>query len=98
MAEEIGNRRNQIVVWIHEAARFADDPVPVCIGIISKRDIELLFHPNQSRHRVWRRAVHSYFSVPIGSHEAKGWIDDIVDDSSRDAIAINDGSPKVNGR
>ena len=58
---------------------------------ISKRSLQL----NHRHHGVWGRTVHPDLAVPIHGHEAKGWINRIVDDVDRDAVALDDRSPVV---
>ena len=86
------------MVRIHQAAGRRHDAVAVRIGVVGKRNVELVAHLDQTRHRERRGTIHPDLAVPVGGHEAEGRIDRGVDDISIDPVALDDRLPVMHGR
>ena len=96
MAEQVGDRHGEIVVRVHEPDASRHDAVPIVIGIARPRDVEAILEPDESPHRIGRRAVHPDLSVPIDGHEAERRVYDVTDNLQGNFVMIGDLSPVEN--
>ena len=94
MGKEIGNRRREVMVGIHQARAARHDAVPVGVGIVAEGDIESIFEPDQVRHGVGGRAVHTNLAVPVQRHEAERRIHPVVHDLHVKPEPLGDRAPE----
>ncbi|MNV12173.1 hypothetical protein D3C71_1027660 [compost metagenome] len=92
MLEQIVDRNGQVVVRIHQARR-GDDTVTVVVGVVSKRQIELVTQGQQTGHRTLGGAVHTDGAVFVEVHKAEGLINLIVNDGQIQLVEFGNALP-----
>ena len=80
MRHEITNGHGEVVVRVHQAGQWSDNPVAVGVGVVAERNLILIFQAHQPRHRIRAGTIHADFPVVVDSHERKSWVDGSVDD------------------
>ena len=89
---------DEVVVGVHQPGVRGDDAVPVAVGVVARRDVELVAPLDERGHRRRGRAVHPDPAVPVERHEPPGGVHERVDDGEVEAVPLGDGAPVVDGR
>ena len=90
---QVVDRDREVVVRVHQPAVGRDDAVPVGVGVVAGRDVEVVLARDQRRHRRRRRAVHPDLAVPVERHEPEGLVDQRVHHGQVEAVARADLAP-----
>ena len=85
----------QKVIGLKKSGTPRDNSVPVVVGVTGEREIETVFHSDQSRHRIGRGRIHSDLTVPIHRHKAERGINRFVYHRQVQAVALRDPRPIV---
>ncbi len=91
--EQVPDRHGQVVVRVHETARRRHDAVPVRIGVVAERDVEVVLQRDEVRHGVRGRAVHADLAVPVQGHEAERGVDPFVHHGEVEPVTFGDCLP-----
>ena len=97
-AEQVRDRRREIVVGIQQPAAAGDDAVPIRVGIVGERDVEAVLERDQPRHRVRRGGVHPDLAVVVEWHERERGVDPVVDDLQVEPVSARDRLPVRDAR
>src|SRR4029450_6585439 len=68
------------------------------VRVAGKGHVESLPEGDHPCHGVGRRRVHSYLTVPVQGHEAKGRVHGVIHDLEVQTVAIADGVPVGHAR
>ena len=97
-AEQVRDRRREVVVRVQQARAARDDPVAIGVGVVGERDVEAVLERDQPRHRVGRGAVHADLAVVVERHERERRVDSVVDDLEVEPVAARDRLPVRDAR
>ena len=98
MGQQVADRDGQVMVGVHQAQRFRDDPVAVGVGIVAKGEVEAVLELDQARHRIGAGAIHADLAVVVERHESEGRVDRRIGDGDIQAVGVGDRLPVMDGR